>query len=65
MKLPPGIDGSLYVDDLMICRKSKYIHTTEQKLPLGLKKISRWATVNGFKFSETKQNMPIFAKEIA
>ena len=28
-ELPPGIDGSLYVDDLMICCKSKYIHTIE------------------------------------
>ena len=53
-ELPPGIDGSLYVNDLMICCKSKYIHTIEQKLQLGLKKISRWATINGFKFSETK-----------
>ena len=28
-ELASGIDGSLYVDDLMICFKSKYIHTTE------------------------------------
>ena len=40
-ELPPGIDGSLYVDDLMICCKSKYIHTIKRKLQLGLKKISR------------------------
>ena len=30
-ELSSGIDGSLYVDDL-ICFKSKYIHTIEQKL---------------------------------
>ena len=53
-ELPSGIDGSLYVDDFMICFKSNYIHTIEQKLQQGLKKISRWATVNGFRFSKTK-----------
>ena len=26
---PSGIDRSLYMDDLMICFKSKYIHTIE------------------------------------
>ena len=46
--------GSLYVDDFIICCKSKYIHIIEWKLQLGLKKISRWTTENGFKFSETK-----------
>ena len=44
-ELPSGIDGSLYVDDLMICFKSKYIHTIERNLLQGRKKISRWATV--------------------
>ena len=62
-ELPPGIDGSLYVDDLMICCKSKYIHTIERKLRLGLKKISRWATVNGFKFSETKTKCVHFCQK--
>ena len=37
-ELPSGINGSLYVDDLMICCKSNYIHTIERKLQLGLKK---------------------------
>ena len=55
-----GIDVSLYGDDLMICFKSKYIHTIEQKLQQGLMKISRWATVNGFRFSKTKTNVSIF-----
>ena len=53
-EIPSGINGSLYVNDLMICFKSKYIHTIERKLQQGLKKISRWATVNGFGFSKTK-----------
>ena len=53
-ELSSGIDGSLYVDGFMICFKSKYIHIIEQKRQQGLKKISRWATVNGFRFSKTK-----------
>ena len=31
-ELPSGIDGSLHMNHLMICFKSKYIHTIEQKL---------------------------------
>ena len=53
-ELPSGIDGSLYVGDLMICFKSTNIHTIERKLQQGLEKISRWAIVNGFRFSKTK-----------
>ena len=52
-ELPFGIDASLYVNNL-ICFKSKYIHTIESKLKQGLKKISRWATVNGYEFTKTK-----------
>ena len=62
-KLPYGFDGSLYVDDLMICFKSKYIHTIERKLQQGLKKISRWATVNGFRFSKTKTKCVHFCRQ--
>ena len=53
-ELPPGIDESLYVDDLMICFKLKYIHAIEGKLQQGLKKIIIWAIVNAFRFSKTK-----------
>ena len=37
-ELPPRIDGSLYVDDFMICCNSKYIHKIERKLQLGIRK---------------------------
>ena len=30
--LTPGVDRSLYVDDLLICYRSKYIHAIERKL---------------------------------
>ena len=52
--LTPGVDGSLYVDDLLICYWSKYIHPIERKLQQCLDKLNKWATENGFKFSQTK-----------
>ena len=61
-ELTSGIDGSLYYEP-MICFKSKYIHTIERKLPQRLKKINRWTTENGFRFSKTKQNVSIFVKK--
>ena len=30
--LTPGVNGSLYVDDLLICYRSKYIYAIERKL---------------------------------
>ena len=48
------MNGSLYVDDCIISYKSKYIHTIERKLQHNMNKINKWATGNGFKFSETK-----------
>ena len=48
----------------MICFKSKYIHTIEQKLQQGLKKISKWAeSVNGFRFSKTKTKCPFLPQK--
>ena len=52
--LSPAVDGSLYVDDLLICYRLKYIHTLECKLQQCLDKINKWATENGFRFSKIK-----------
>ena len=52
--LSPGVDGSLYFDDLLICYRSKYICTIEHKLQHCLDKIKKWATENGLRFSITK-----------
>ena len=52
--LNPGVDCSLYVDDFLICYRSKHIHTIERQLQQCLKKIQKWALENGFKFSKTK-----------
>ena len=52
--LNPGVDCSLYVDDFLICYRSKHIHTIERQLQQCLNKIQKWALENGFKFSKTK-----------
>ena len=52
--LNPGVDCSLYVDDFLICYRSKHMHTIELQLQQCLNKIQKWALENGFKFSKTK-----------
>ena len=52
--LNPGVYCSLYVDDFLICYRSKHMHTIERQLQQCLNKIQRWALENGFKFSKTK-----------
>ena len=52
--LNPGVDCSLYVDNLLICYRSKHMHTIERQLQQCLNKIQKWALDNGFKFSKTK-----------
>ena len=52
--LNPGADCSLYVDDFLICYRSKNMNTIERQLQLNLNKIQKWSTENGFKFSKSK-----------
>ena len=61
--LTPGVDGSLYVDDLLICYRSKYIHAIECKLQQCLDKLNKWATENGFRFSQTKTKCVNFCQK--
>ena len=49
-----GDDCSLYVDDFLICYRSKHVHTIERQLQQCLNKIQKWALENGFKFSKNK-----------
>ena len=41
--LNPGVDCSLYVDDFLICFKSKHMHTIERQLQQCLNKIQKWS----------------------
>ena len=49
-----GVKRSLYVDDFLICCKSKYIRIIECQLQQYLNKINNWTIKNGFKFSKNK-----------
>ena len=52
--LNPVVDCSLYVDDFLICYRSKNMNSIERQLQLKLNKIQEWSTENGFKFSKSK-----------
>ena len=52
--LPAGIRGSLYVDDFLICFRSKTMKSIERQLQRCLNSIETWADENGFQFSKTK-----------
>ena len=45
-----SVDCSLYVDDSLICYRSKNVHKTECQLQQNLNNIQDWATKNGFNF---------------
>jgi len=48
-------DCSLYVDDFVVCYKSKAkMETVERQLQIQLKRLEEWADLNGFKFSPGK-----------
>jgi len=52
--LSPGVECSLYVDDFVICYRSKFIHIIERHLQRSLYRLQEWTDLNGFKFSRTK-----------
>ena len=51
--LKPGVDCSLYVDDLQICYRSFNMSIIERQLQICLYKLQQWATDNAFRFSNT------------
>jgi len=52
----PGVECSLYVNDFLICYRSKFVHIIERHLQQTLNKLEHWVDTNGCKFSETKQS---------
>ena len=52
--LQNNVEGSLYVDDFLICYRAKNMNNIERQLQLSLNKIEKWAMENGFKFSNSK-----------
>ena len=54
--------GSLYVDDFVICYRSKNMRIIERHLQQCINRIEDWATNNGFKFSKSKTQCVHFCK---
>jgi len=52
--ISPGVECSLYVNDFLICYRSKHIHIIERHLQQCINKLADWADTNGFKFSPSK-----------
>lgn len=52
--IPKNIRCSLYVDDFVICYRSRSTNSVERQLQSCLYNIQSWADENGFKFSTTK-----------
>jgi Reverse transcriptase (RNA-dependent DNA polymerase) len=50
--LPDFIRGSLFVDDFLICYRSRYMPSVERVLQCCLNRIEHWADCNGFRFSK-------------
>ena len=55
------INCSLYVDDLAIYYSSNHMSSIKIKLQQYLIRLRRWCDENGFKFSQTKLCVFIFA----
>jgi len=54
MAICPNVECFLYVDDFLICYKSKHIHIIERHLQRCLNKLQYWADTNGFCFLTSK-----------
>src|SRR5688572_17312369 len=52
--ITPGIDSSLYVDDILACARSRQMRTIERQLQLCLNNLQKWSNENGFRFSAAK-----------
>ena len=52
--IPAGVRGSLYVDDFLICFRSKSVIAIERQLQRCINSRQTWADENGFQFSKSK-----------
>jgi len=59
--ISPGVECSLYVDDFLICYRSKYIHIIERHIQQCLNKLSHWPTPMASNFLLLKQYVCISA----
>ena len=52
--IPSGVEGCLYVDDLLIYCSGRYLSSLERRVQTAINKVNEWATSNGFTFSSSK-----------
>ena len=52
--ITPGTECTVFVDDFLICYRSRQMRTIERQLQRSLNGIQTWADTSGFKFSTTK-----------
>ena len=50
--LRPTLEGSLFVDDFLLCMRSKNMRAIERQLQQSLNALQGWAENNGFRFSK-------------
>ena len=52
--IPPDVQGSLFVDDVMICASSARLAVLERRIQGTINRMGRWATEHGLEFSTAK-----------
>ena len=58
-----NMNCSLYVDDFLLCYRSKTMNNAERNLQMNLNKVNNWALENGFRFSKTKTQCVHFCRQ--
>ena len=61
--LRKDLNCSLYVDDFVMCYRSKNMPTIERQLQQAIKHLETWTMENGFKFSQTKTTCVHFCQK--
>ena len=57
------LDFCLYVDDFVMCYRSRLMATTERKLQQAMNTLETWSTENGFRFSQNKTTCVHFCRQ--
>lgn len=61
--IPPGVQGTLFVDDLAIyCSASTALEAC-RKIQVAINSVTKWADRNGFKFSPQKTKAILFSRK--
>ena len=61
--IPPGIEASLFVDDLQISCNDYRITAINSKMQEAINAITKWSTYNGYRFSDQKTQSMLLHKK--